>query len=65
MKNATVQDKIKAQKEYCERTKTPFFAPTNGICWRCGRQIFTEINLERAGNSLVTGCPFCHRSYVS
>lgn len=40
------------------------FAPDNGVCWRCGVQIYHYITLERATNSLITGCPICHRSYV-
>jgi len=61
----TVQEKIEAQREFCKRTKTPHFAPGNGVCWRCGRQIYDRISMESAANHLVTGCPHCHRSYVS
>jgi len=64
-KEATVQEKIEAQREYRKRTGSPCFAPDNGICWRCSRQIFNAISLESASNHLVTGCPYCHRSYVS
>lgn len=61
----TVQDKIEAQREYRKRTKSPCFGPDNGRCWSCGRQIFEKITLEGASNYLVTGCPYCYRSYVS
>ena len=70
-----------AQSEYCKRTGAPHFAPGNGICWQCRRNIYekvvwkmtnlagkeieveTGITVEKAGKSLVTGCPHCHRSY--
>lgn len=54
----------KKQVEYCERTNTPHFAPS-GKCWNCCRNIFLEggISVEEASGCLITGCPFCHRSY--
>ena len=69
---------IEAQRKYCEDNKAPHFAPKNGICWNCGRNIYEEcqivrvyidsirskgITTEKAANSLVTGCPHCNRSY--
>lgn len=68
----------KAQKEYCQNTKSPHFAPGSGNCWSCKKNIYTRIEykgrdgiktyvsgitVESAGNSLVTGCPHCNRSY--
>ena len=67
----------KAQREYCESNKCPRFAPSDGWCWRCHRNIYdklehptlngksyyTGITVESAGNHLVTGCPHCNRSY--
>lgn len=56
---------VDAQKEYCEKNNYPHFAPSNGICWCCGKNIYSVdgISVERAANNLITGCPFCHRSY--
>lgn len=63
--NENVKRRIKLQEEYCKRTmKTPQYAPSDGICWRCGRQIYEEYGDEYASNNLVTGCPYCHMSYV-
>lgn len=60
MKSADeIKKSIEAQKKLCQEKQYPHFAPQNGICWSCNRQIF-EIE---TGLSLVTGCPFCHRSY--
>lgn len=48
------------------------FAPANGICYRCKRNIYSEVNhgnystgisVERATNELITGCPHCNASY--
>lgn len=71
-----VAEAIDAQKAYCERTRAPHFAPRDGICWRCHQQIYagkwvetpygkyhSGISVEKAGSSLVTGCPHCNRSY--
>lgn len=71
-----VQESIKAQKKYCEENKAPHFAPHDGRCWSCSRNIYEPIErqygenkftngitVEKAGSSLVTGCPHCNRSY--
>ena len=60
---STIPIKIMAQKEYCKETGAPHFAPASGMCWSCNRQIYNEIDVVRAANSLITGCPYCHRSY--
>lgn len=62
-KEATVQQKIEAQKRLCADKKYPHFAPYNGRCFKCNRQIYEAITLESASANLVTGCPFCNRSY--
>jgi predicted nucleic acid-binding Zn-ribbon protein len=62
---ATIAEKIKAQAAYHRRTGNPAFAPSDGICWACHRQIYDRISLETASTELITGCPFCNRSYCS
>jgi hypothetical protein len=61
-----------AQKKYCEEKHAPHFAPLDGICFRCKKDIYaridngfsvTGISVRRAGSQLVTGCPHCNRSY--
>lgn len=61
----TVQDKVEAQREYRKRTKSPCFGPDSGVCWKCGKQVFSILSLNSASNSLLTGCPCCYCSYVS
>ena len=42
------------------------FAPKDGICWHCKRNIAegeNGITLERLGDYIITGCPHCHKSY--
>lgn len=63
----------KAQARYCDETKCPHFAPRDGICYRCGHQIYSPtkaqygytigISVEAAANSLITSCPYCNASY--
>lgn len=62
-----VLEAIRQQKEYCKRHSLPHFAPLDGICYKCHRQIYSgpaAISAEQAATSLVTGCPYCRRSYV-
>ena len=77
MSEFNVYESIKAQAKYCEETKSPHFAPQNGVCWNCrkniyeqhekegyqGRKWITGITTEKASSELVTGCPHCNRSY--
>jgi len=60
-----IQEAIKVQKEYCEKTGSPHFAPYTGGCYKCRRNIYGEggYSVEYASKGLVTGCPFCNRSY--
>ncbi|HEX3026393.1 MAG TPA: hypothetical protein VHR42_04095 [Clostridia bacterium] len=88
VKEFNVSKAISAQADYCNRTDAPDFAPLNGRCWKCHRNIYeqvgwkiengrriqvpldspelqhiTGIDVEKAGKTLVTGCPHCNRSY--
>jgi glutaredoxin len=68
---------VEAQKKYCESGENrPHFAPGSGVCWNCRQDIYAEkgssdwrkalvpgISVEEAGSTLITGCPFCNRSY--
>ena len=63
MRSKEVEEKRLAQKKYCDENQLPHFAPTDGICWRCHKQIYDAISLEKASNTLITGCPHCHYSY--
>jgi hypothetical protein len=63
MDDIDVSEALKAQADYCSREKLPHFAPDDGICWKCNNQIYEKIPISRAANSLVTGCPWCYRSY--
>ena len=53
-----------AQREYCRREGFPLFAPYDGICWRCGRDIYERVGVKGAGRELATYCPHCHVSFV-
>ena len=79
-KTYNAQQAIIAQEEYLKElakknlgdwmadsfSKGIGFAPTNGICYRCRKQIYSEggISVERASTELTTGCPFCYHSFV-
>lgn len=62
--NKDIRACIEAQKQYCRDNKAPHFAPEDGFCYSCGKQIYANgRNIEYASNELITGCPHCHRSY--
>ena len=62
-----------AQIAYCKEKGYPHFAPTNR-CFKCNKNIYevsvkqfsgieTGISVEKAGQTLITGCPHCNWSY--
>ena len=68
-----VEKSIEAQNKYCKDNSVILFAPYDGECFCCGRQIYEPRKLgdeirgytiKEASETLITGCPFCHRSYV-
>lgn len=58
-----IEEKRLAQQKYAKEKKLPLFAPLSGKCWSCGRNIYNAISLEEASTRLITGCPYCHRTY--
>ena len=79
-KTYDIQKAVKAQEEYLKRlavehpedwmadnfAKGQGFAPRNGVCWCCHKNIYGDggISVEQASSELTTGCPFCHMSFV-
>ena len=70
---------VAAQEKYCEENNAPFFAPNARCgyrCYYCNQNIYMPlanlfdgdaiegVSVEEAGSRLITGCPFCHYSYV-
>ena len=65
---------IAAQEEYCKAHQVPRFAPYSGLCYMCGRNIYSPetgrdgalrgVTVEYARANLITSCPHCHCSFV-
>lgn len=66
---------IAAQDRYCEEHELPCFAPLDGICPSCGRNIYLPISgsatpclsgitVSMAATRQITGCPHCRCSFV-
>lgn len=65
----------KAQEAYCNEHEIPQFAPRNGWCSSCGRNIYepytyrrepivtSGIAVEEAGSRLITSCPHCNATF--
>ena len=55
---------LQKQRQVCREGKMPFFMPSSGYCWGCGGDVVAgEMAEGNDGRILVTGCPFCHRSW--
>ena len=46
------------QIAFCTNRGLEMFAPLDGKCYSCGRE------LRDNSNELITGCNWCHRSFV-
>lgn len=65
------QAAIEAQEKYCSDHGIPRFAPRDGYCSACTRNIYgitpdgnmRGYSVEYASKNHITYCPFCHRSY--
>lgn len=53
-----------AQSKFAQEHECPMFAPIEGWCYHCGRNIYEQISVEEAGKRLITGCPHCYHSFV-
>lgn len=64
-----------AQARFCRHNGYLMYAPGSGYCFKCGRNIYkpyisatgVEVpgyTVEQAGRGLITGCPFCHATYI-
>jgi hypothetical protein len=72
--NYNTIEAVKAQHAYCDEIEAPYFAPSDGRCYHCGANIYRApnpehnitpgISVKEASTRLVTGCPFCHYSFV-
>lgn len=60
-----VQMYVTAQEAFCQKVRAPMFAPKSGVCPYCAREIFggEGYAMSYAGRQLITGCPFCSRSF--
>lgn len=70
-----IEQAAQAQADYCERHGVPMFAPMNGYCDHCCRNIYEAhtyrrepvrtygISVEEAGKRLITGCPHCGHTF--
>jgi len=53
MSEYDVSKSVAAQKEFCEKTGEPHFAPSTGFCYCCGTNIYHPIAWER---NLIDRC---------
>lgn len=60
------EQSIKAQEKFCDDHLIPNFSPKNGYCPHCHNPIYIigGISVEEASKTHVTGCPYCHYSFV-
>lgn len=65
-KYSQVYSPSEAQRRYCEEHFFPWFAPIDR-CPNCNESIYSGeygYTAEYASTHLITGCPYCHFSFV-
>lgn len=58
-----VKIKIKAQEELCDDWNVPYFAPDDGWCVNCNKQIYRGLTLKECREEHITHCPYCSYAY--
>ncbi|MBV4439272.1 hypothetical protein KM799_08475 [Clostridium tyrobutyricum] len=43
MENFAINKSISAQIDFCNKNDKPYFAPTNGVCYKCHSNIYKQI----------------------
>jgi len=71
-----IEQAAQAQTDYCDAHKLPIFAPRDGECSFCGRNIYQlyihhgktdrefGISVKEAGSRLITSCPHCSHTFI-
>ena len=59
-----INNKIKDQKQFCEKLGVSMFIPEDGKCWFCDKDIMDKFSETECACKIITGCPFCNRSFV-
>jgi len=62
---AEINECIENQVKACKENGFPHFAPSNGRCWKCNKNIYQNYGRKQGATGLtpITGCPHCNRSY--
>lgn len=64
-----------AQEQYCSERNTPMYAPKDGVCPCCGRNIYSSLRTSKgeivvgysvqfASEHLITRCSWCCASFT-
>lgn len=66
MKQYNIKMASWTQLQFCKSKNLPLFAPEDGRCAYCGENIYSEngIDVKRAGETIITRCPFCDHTFV-
>lgn len=66
MKQYNVEVASWTQSQLCKNKNLPMFAPQSGICGKCGENIYSKggVDIKRAGETIITFCPFCNHTFV-
>jgi len=54
---------IERQYRYCKEHGYDCLIPDAGICPTCKKQIFEKITFIESEEKVITGCPYCDRSF--
>lgn len=62
--NMVLKEYNNKQKAFCNQGGLPLFAPNDGICRSCNKNIYDDKRTrERAGELHVTKCPHCNKNF--
>lgn len=64
IKKEEYEEKFLAQEKFCHLRETPIFLPADYACPYCKKNILDLLSEKECAEKLITGCPWCSRSFV-
>jgi len=58
------EQKARLQAVFTEAKNVPMFAPVDGVCYKCKKNVYENMELGYVMNNLVASCPHCNHSFA-
>jgi len=63
--NLGFNDLRAAQIKHCKDLRVTRWAPYDGICPKCRKQIYDVLTLEECSSEVIVNCPYCNADFTT